>query len=278
MALFFWKLTHEYAHLLKFQSAIYTIRCSPLIVAVSLASQIYCFHSATLEREYIVCTHPIVSSISYGPLALGSRWLAYCGDPVVVSSIVRAIPHQMTLVTGLPTSLPNGEPDGQLCQRINKTTCCWRKNIGTVIVRDVVSKSVIVQFRAHESPISALCFDPTGTLLVTASIRGHNINVFHIIVPCPSGRSFGSDPVGTCTHLYRLQRGITNAIIQCISFSNDNKWIMVNSSRGTGHLFAIPHYANLHLNDMKDTANSYRSDLIYKVSVDCPNSSCSLKS
>lgn len=81
-----------------------------------------------------------------------------------------------------------------------------------VIVRDVVSKSVIVQFRAHESPISALCFDPTGTLLVTASIRGHNINVFHIIVPCPSGRSFGSDPVGTCTHLYRLQRGITNAV------------------------------------------------------------------
>lgn len=70
--------------------------------------QIYCFHSATLEREYIVCTHPIVSSISYGPLALGSRWLAYCGDPVAVSSIVRAIPHQMTLVTGLPTSLPNG--------------------------------------------------------------------------------------------------------------------------------------------------------------------------
>ncbi|KAH7662200.1 WD40 repeat protein [Dioscorea alata] len=313
--------THEYAHLLKFQSAIYSIRCSPLIVAVSLASQIYCFHSATLEREYIVCTHPIVSSISYGPLALGSRWLAYCGDPVAVSSIVRAIPHQMTLVTGLPTSLPNGNqmanfakestrqlaagiitlgdkgykklskyytellPEGNISLKhgnsalktnglINRQLPAG-EHIGMVIVRDVVSKSVMVQFRAHESPISALCFDPTGTLLVTASIRGHNINVFHIIVPCPSGRSFRSDPVGTCTHLYRLQRGITNAIIRGISFSNDNKWIIVNSSRGTSHLFAIPHYANLHLNDMKDTANSNRTDLIYKVSVDCLNSSCS---
>lgn len=81
-----------------------------------------------------------------------------------------------------------------------------------VIVRDIVSKSIIVQIRAHKSPISALCFDPSGTLLVTASIRGHNINVFHIL-PSPSSCSSVFTGTGSSVHLYRLQRGITNAVV-----------------------------------------------------------------
>lgn len=32
--------THEYVHVLKFRSAIYSVRCSPRVVAVSLASQV----------------------------------------------------------------------------------------------------------------------------------------------------------------------------------------------------------------------------------------------
>jgi WD40 repeat protein len=80
-----------------------------------------------------------------------------------------------------------------------------------VIVRDIVSKSMIVQFRAHTSPISALCFDPSGTLLVTASIHGRNINVFRIM-PSVDGNTSEDGPNGTCVHLYKLQRGITNAV------------------------------------------------------------------
>ncbi|KAM2058250.1 hypothetical protein ACFX16_030842 [Malus domestica] len=114
-------------------------------------------------------------------------------------------------------------------------------NVGMVIVRDIVSKAVIAQFRAHTSPISAICFDPSGTLLVTASTQGHNINVFKIM----PGSSPSTDGGASYVHLYRLQRGLTNAvkaillIIQDISFSDDSNWIMVSSSRGTSHLFAI---------------------------------------
>ncbi|KAK7846172.1 autophagy-related protein 18h [Quercus suber] len=32
-----------------------------------------------------------------------------------------------------------------------------------VIIKDIISKVVIAQFRAYKSPISALCFDPSGT-------------------------------------------------------------------------------------------------------------------
>lgn len=69
-----------------------------------------------------------------------------------------------------------------------------------------------MQFRAHKSPISALAFDPTGILLVTASVHGHNINVFRVM-PSVSGSKSRSDACGSYTHLYRLQRGFTNAVI-----------------------------------------------------------------
>lgn len=80
-----------------------------------------------------------------------------------------------------------------------------------------MSKSVIAQFRAHKSPISSLCFDPSGTLLVTASVQGHNINVFRIM-PSQSGSSSGSDSGASYIHLYRLQRGFTNAVRPYIVF------------------------------------------------------------
>ncbi|GAB4849612.1 hypothetical protein Ancab_004406 [Ancistrocladus abbreviatus] len=111
-------------------------------------------------------------------------------------------------------------------------------NVGMVIVRDVVTKTVVAQFRAHKNPVSALCFDPSGTLLVTASVQGHNINVFRIM-PGHQGSSSASGVGNSYVHLYRLQRGLTNAVIQDISFSDDSHWIMISSSRGTNHLFAI---------------------------------------
>ncbi|CAN4102774.1 unnamed protein product [Withania somnifera] len=111
-------------------------------------------------------------------------------------------------------------------------------SVGMVIVRDIVSKTLIAQFRAHRSPISALCFDPSTTLLVTASVQGHNINVF-LIAPGLSESTCATDPESSYVHLYRLQRGLTNAVIQDISFSSDSRWIMISSSRGTSHLFAV---------------------------------------
>ncbi|GAB4844971.1 hypothetical protein Ancab_038364 [Ancistrocladus abbreviatus] len=77
-----------------------------------------------------------------------------------------------------------------------------------------------------------------GTLLVTASIQGHNINVFRIM-PGHQGSSSASNVGNSYVHLYRLQCGLTNAVIQDISFSDDSHWIMISSSRGTNHLFAI---------------------------------------
>lgn len=81
-----------------------------------------------------------------------------------------------------------------------------------VIIRDIVSKGVVAQFRAHTSPLSALAFDPSGTLLVTASVYGHNLNVFRLTPPSSTtGGSGTSDTTMTHVHLYKLSRGVTNA-------------------------------------------------------------------
>lgn len=83
-----------------------------------------------------------------------------------------------------------------------------------VVIKDFVSRAVISQFKAHTSPISALCFDPSGTLLVTASVHGNNINIFRIM---PSSTNNGSTNQSfkwssSHVHLYKLYRGITTAV------------------------------------------------------------------
>ncbi|GMY31422.1 autophagy-related protein 18f-like isoform X2 [Fagus crenata] len=241
------------------------------VVAIFQAARIHCFDATTLESEYTILTNPIVmgcpgsGGIGYGPLAVGPRWLAYSGSPVVVSNSGRhlvahyAKESSKQLAAGIVTLGDMGYkklsrycsellPDGNTS--VQSGSPGWKgngtvnghltdaENIGMVIVRDIVSKVVIAQFRAHRSPISALCFDPSGTLLVTASVQGHNINVFKIM-PGQSVSSSASDAGASYVHLYRLQRGFTNAVIQDISFSDDSSWIMISSSRGTSHLFAI---------------------------------------
>lgn len=52
--------------------------------------------------------------------------------------------------------------------------------VGTVMVRDVVSRAVVAHFRGHTAPLLLLQWDASGTLLVTASVHGHNVNIFQV--------------------------------------------------------------------------------------------------
>ena len=74
------------------------------------------------------------------------------------------------------------------------------------MVRDVVSRAVVAHFRAHTSPLLVLEFDPSGTLLVTASVHGHSIHIFQICPPA-GGRGgaggAGLPCMGSAVHLFR---------------------------------------------------------------------------
>ncbi|KAE8637215.1 hypothetical protein CSA_021118 [Cucumis sativus] len=283
--------SQTYVHELKFRSAVYSVKCSPLVVAISLATQIHCINATTLEKEHIILTNPVVSGfpgsgggMGYGPLALGPRWLAYSGSPILLSNTGRVVPQHLKPSASFSHSSSNGSLVAHYAKESSKHLAAGivtlgdkgikklsryysellpesnnslqsgaqgLKGIGTLnghmadadsigmaIVKDIISKAVITQFKAHKSPISALCFDPSGTILVTASVQGHSINVFKIM-PSSCSKSSISSTAASYSHLYRLQRGFTNAVIQDISFSYDSNWIMISSSRGTSHLFAI---------------------------------------
>eukprot|EP00250_Pteridium_aquilinum_P016004 c22885_g1_i1 orf=754-3780(+) len=277
---------HTYVHTMKFRTAIYSVRCSSRIVAVALATQLYCFDAATLQNTFSVLTYPSLPpgpsglSCGYGPLAVGPRWLAYAANQPLFSNTGRVSPQHLTPSPGVsPSTSPangslvahyakesskqfaagivtlgdlgykafsryctEGIGSPELGSPLQRSNCnVHSEHAGTVIVRDFVSKVVVSQFRAHESPLSALCFDHTGTILVTASIHGHNINVFRLM---PVSNTTGSlnDATASYAHLYKLSRGMTNAIIQDIAFSEDCHWIVVSSSRGTSHLFSISPY------------------------------------
>ncbi|XP_024439437.2 autophagy-related protein 18h isoform X1 [Populus trichocarpa] len=289
--------SHNYVHVLRFRSTVYMVRCSPRVVAVGLATQIYCFDALTFENKFSVLTYPVPQlggqgmggvNIGYGPMAVGSRWLAYASDNPLVLNTGRLSPQSLTPPLGVsPSSSPGSGslvaryamesskqlatglinlgdmgyktlsrychdlmPDGSSSPVSSNSS--WKvgrsathstdsDTAGMVVVKDFVSRAVISQFRAHTSPISALCFDPSGTLLVTASIHGNNINIFRIMPSCsqsgPGAKSF--DWSSSHVHLYKLHRGITPAVIQDICFSHYSQWIAIVSSRGTCHIFVL---------------------------------------
>ncbi|PWA85203.1 Breast carcinoma amplified sequence 3 [Artemisia annua] len=135
-----------------------------------------------------------------------------------------------------PTSLNSSRKSGRTVAHSTDNA-----NAGMVVIKDFVSRAIISQFRAHTSPISALCFDPSGTLLVTASVHGNNINIFRIL-PNSSQNESGSQSFNwnsAHVHLYKLHRGMTSAVIQDICFSQYSQWISVVSSRGTCHIFLL---------------------------------------
>lgn len=288
--------SHSYVHVLRFRSTVYMVRCSPRIVAVGLASQIYCFDALTLENKFSVLTYPISQlggqgfsgiNIGYGPMAVGPRWLAYASNNPLLSNTGRLSPQNLSPSPGVSPSTSPGSgslmaryamesskqlatglinlgdmsyrtlskychellPDGSTSPVSSSSRKSGRAvahssenaNAGMVVIKDFVSRAVISQFRAHTSPISALCFDPSGTLLVTASVHGNNINIFRIL-PSSSQNESGSQSYNwnsAHVHLYKLHRGLTSAVIQDISFSQYSQWIAVVSSRGTCHIFLL---------------------------------------
>ncbi|KAG8648215.1 hypothetical protein MANES_09G161900v8 [Manihot esculenta] len=289
--------SHNYVHYLRFRSTVFMVRCSPRIVAVSLATQIYCFDALTLENKFNVLTYPVPHlggqgmngvNAGYGPMAVSPRWLAYASDNPLLSNTGRLSPQSLTPPLGVsPSTSPSSGslmaryamesskqiatglinfgdmgyktlsrycqdliPDGSSSPVYSNSS--WKvgrgatpsaetDNAGMVVVKDFVSGVVVSQFRAHNSPISALCFDPSGTLLVTASIHGNNINIFRIM-PSFSHSASGSKSYewsSSHVHLYKLHRGITSAVIQDICFSHYGQWIAIVSSRGTCHIFVL---------------------------------------
>ncbi|EIE22763.1 hypothetical protein COCSUDRAFT_63899 [Coccomyxa subellipsoidea C-169] len=205
------------------------------------------------------------------PLALGPRWLAYASNQAVSGC---AAPQSLVPASTRPAGgrLAGYESVGGYARAAAKTggkhllglgeagfkyvssqVGQWRSGespreevgagcgdaevVGTVMVRDVVTRQVVAHFRAHTAPLLLLQWDGSGTLLVTASVHGHNINIFQVSPMRGDGRN-GSGG-GGAVHLMRLMRGLTPATIQDVAFSACGTLLSVSSARGTTHIYRL---------------------------------------
>jgi hypothetical protein len=100
-----------------------------------------------------------------------------------------------------------------------------------VVIYDTKAQKKLAHFRAHDDGLSFLTFDPSGTLLATASGSGCEFHVYQILPGAASHQA--------AHHIYTLLRGRTSVKITDISFSADSRWLAVSAARGTTHIYAI---------------------------------------
>ena len=96
---------------------------------------------------------------------------------------------------------------------------------------------------AHESPLAALTFNPSGTRLATASEKGTVIRVFSV----EDGARlvefrYENLVTASCAHPpdspVRFRRGVKRcATVYCLSFSQDSHFLVLSSNTETIHVF-----------------------------------------
>eukprot|EP00927_Polykrikos_kofoidii_P074427 TRINITY_DN70422_c0_g1_i1.p1 TRINITY_DN70422_c0_g1~~TRINITY_DN70422_c0_g1_i1.p1 ORF type:complete len:646 (-),score=79.04 TRINITY_DN70422_c0_g1_i1:464-2368(-) len=94
--------------------------------------------------------------------------------------------------------------------------------LGLVSVVDTHTLKPIGTVLAHRSPVQALCLNPTGQLLATASTKGTVIRLF---------------AVPALDLLYAFRRGASACRIFGLLFSRDSSYVCASASSGTVHIF-----------------------------------------
>jgi len=102
---------------------------------------------------------------------------------------------------------------------------------GMIKVVDSKTGQQLALFKGHYGEVNGLRFDESGTLLAVSDVHGNDIYIYQL--------AHMAMDVEAPSPIYRLNRGLTPAIIQNMSFSGDGRWIAVASQRGTVHLFPI---------------------------------------
>lgn len=95
---------------------------------------------------------------------------------------------------------------------------------GIISVYDLLYLSSKNLIKAHKSPISKLALNSRCDMVASCSAKGTIIRVFSV----PKGEK-----------LFTYKRGIANALIYCINFSNDSEKLITSSDTGTVHVFDL---------------------------------------
>lgn len=99
---------------------------------------------------------------------------------------------------------------------------CAEAQLGLVTIVDTHTLKPVGSVLAHRSPVQALCLNPTGQLLVTASTKGTVVRLF---------------AVPSLDLLCAFRRGACACQIFGLNFSRDSSHVCASASSGTVHIF-----------------------------------------
>lgn len=97
--------------------------------------------------------------------------------------------------------------------------------IGEVQIFDAINLHAKTMIHAHDSPLAAVAFSPSGTRVATASEKGTVIRVFSV--------TDGSK-------IYEFRRGVKRCVaISCLAFSHCGQYLSCSSNTETVHIFRL---------------------------------------
>uniref|UniRef100_UPI00358F517D BCAS3 microtubule associated cell migration factor isoform X1 n=1 Tax=Myxine glutinosa TaxID=7769 RepID=UPI00358F517D len=257
---------------IQFKTPIFDILANQRILLVALQEKVAAFDACSFSKKFFITSCFPSSGPNPNPLALGARWLAYSDNKLVqrhqsyggvsgdavqsytatVISAAKTIKSGLSLFGEAVGRLTSGrslssssEEEGAiaaprrqpLTQGVVTITDIERAQGQVQVSNDHEGDAIVAHFPAHDHrPISALAFDASGMLLVTADCQGHDFHVFRILAhPLLAAQA-------AVRHLYTLHRGDTEAQVQDITMSQDSRWVAVTTLRGTSHVFPINPY------------------------------------
>lgn len=123
----------------------------------------------------------------------------------------------------------------------NTTSADMLSKSGDIIIFDLNKLQPSLVIAAHKNNIAALTLSSDGTLLATASDKGTIIRIFS---------------AETGIKLYQFRRGTYQTKVFSMSFSADNKFLVVCCASKTVHIFKLGN-----LDDDSDNGNDNNSDV-----------------
>lgn len=135
--------------------------------------------------------------------------------------------RDMKVVHTIRDTPPN--PMG-LCALASDSDHCYlaypgSARVGEVQIFDAVNLNAKIMIPAHESPLAAIAFSPSGTEVATASEKGTVIRVF---------------AVNDGTKLFEFRRGVARCVsIASLAFSTCSKYLCCSSNTETVHIFDL---------------------------------------
>lgn len=193
---------------------------SSLVAIVSLAAprKLKVCH---FKKRTEICNYSYSNSIL--AVKLNRARLVVCLEESLYIHNIR----DMKVLHTIRDTPPN--PTGLCSLSINSENCFLAypgsSTIGEVQIFDAVNLHSKIMIPAHDSPLAALAFSPTGLRIATASEKGTVIRVFSV-----------SDG----TKLYEFRRGVKRCVsISSLSFSMCSQYLCCSSNTETVHVFKL---------------------------------------